>query len=52
LFKLGAILRWVVNATSQQFFSPRRNAVPTVKEAGWASSHAGQVLKISPHTGI
>jgi len=34
---LGARWKWVVNGTPRPFYPQRRNLVPTVQEAGWAS---------------
>ena len=43
---------WVVRVTSQSLFTPGKDPVPIVQEAGWAPGSSGQVRKISPPTGI
>ena len=43
---------WGVSVTPRPLFTPGKDPVPIVQEAGWAHDRSGQVRKISPPTGI
>ena len=43
---------WGVSVTPRPLFTPVKDSLPTVQEAGWAQDRARQVRKISPPTGI
>jgi hypothetical protein len=40
---------WGVSVTPRPLFTPWKDPVPIVQEAGWAQGRFGQVRKISPH---
>ena len=43
---------WGARVTPRPLFSPGKDPVPIVQEAGWAQGRSGQVRKFSPPTGI
>jgi len=51
-FNLSARWWWVVNATPRLQFTPGKDPVPTVQEAGWASEPVWTGAEISPPTVI
>ena len=48
----GTRRRWGVSVTPRPLFTPGKDPVPIVQEAGWVPGRSGQVRKISFPTGI
>ena len=44
----GTRRRWVVSSTPQPYFTPGKDPVPIVQEAGWAPGPSGQAENLAP----